>query len=437
MELRKRKAEEPEAVLPAILPWIPGLADALPSGCSGVHNIDVFCNSATSGYLTSGLLRHKIVSEVLHRDYVCRRLTIPSAASLFDLSRAVMCVVGLEGEEQLTGPLPGHNAGILIDKADRKGWCGQFTLLDCGINAEGKCRNGRIPGLRYSTKDSGLGVPVSELKRVRLAQVLDRPRRSTHYQSCEAGIRDELFMHVTLPNRYSYSHLCSGDGAFREPADDVVRRLRSATWWASQSCNRHEGFAFPPDVASHIFKLALRAEGVSQTCAYSFTLELAAVGAAHAQEPRIVPDGCSFQIQYSAPRVTYSTGSVYGGNAFEFEHMVDGADISQVDALNQRLLSMTNDNAALRAWHSVMRGFESQLSPKALQLWLRCPPLDLEDEDMDAHGAQPHAQSDSAHSEQSCPLVALTRLNQALVDAADQRRPITHGGQVYSHGYWA
>ena len=280
-ELRKRKAEEPEAVLPAFLPRIPGLADALPSGCSGVHNIDVFCNSATSGYLTSGY--HKIVSEVEHRDYVCRTLTIPSAASLFDLSRAVMCAFGLEGEEQLTGPLPGHNAGILIDKADRKGWCGQFTLLDCGINAEGKGRNGRIAGLRYSTKDSGLGVPVSELKRVRLAQLLDRPRRSTHYRSCEAGIRGELFMHITLPNRYSYSR-SSGDGALREPADDVVRRLRSATWWASRSCDRHHGgLAFPPDVASHIFKLALRAEGVSQTCAYSFGLELAAIGAAHAQ----------------------------------------------------------------------------------------------------------------------------------------------------------
>ena len=102
---------------------------------------------------------------------------------------------------------------------------------------------------------------------------------------------------------------------------------------------------------------------------------------------------------------------------------------------------MTNDDAALHAWHSVTRGFESRLSPKALQLWLRCPPLDLEDEDVDAHGAQPHAQSDSVHSEQSsaCSLVALTRLNQALVSAADQRRPITHGGQMYSDscGYWA
>lgn len=209
------------------------------------------------------------IKTLYHNEAYCSRdLVLSGNCSLFDLVKASLCAFGLNKSTYEhangQGKLDAEDVYIL-DVVNDKATGPIMGLGKAGTTAQNDTRRSK--------------VLATELKKVRLAQVLDQPVWDTSSRKRSEGTRSKLFMMLTVPARVAFVSTLTGGAV--EPADE---------------------------------------------CVYSFCVRCDAIGTKADMKS-------AFQKQF--PRCTGASGVAYGGSQIDWEcDDGDGDEWDELDELN-------------------------------------------------------------------------------------------------------
>ena len=280
---RKAAKKQPAAALPPPLP-------PLDASAKGLHfQLRCRCEWDHAGALGSkendrGQKRYEDDDNVAYRD-----LVVAGTASGFDLVKALLCSFGLDTASERFEPASNQGALHLDDRAKGVYVHDVLRANDGGDGGRGTPLGAAlISGLRYS-KACANQVTLGELKRVRVAQLLDRPLGASRARAHE-GARQELLLQLMLGPRVAHF-------------------------------SRRRGGVITPAVE----------------CWYTFHIQCEAVGRA---APRREGGDLESDLQRLLPRCVGGHGGCYGGNRVNWEcgdaerDTPEGA--AQVDEVNAR-----------------------------------------------------------------------------------------------------
>ena len=250
-----------------------------------------------------------------------RDLAMQGSDSIFDVIKATLCAFGLECDSSRNHPyVHKSNEGPLVPRQ------AHVCVFDVNCSAGSTQRNGRIPGLRYIMHD-GWNNNLSDLKRLSLAQLLDRPAASSTTRRSYEGTRQRLALHVQLPDRFTSGSTeqarpaASSSGRESMTAASEVRRLRAVAWWVDAACSRLVGAGLG-EIQAVLFRVCCDQASVAQGCKYYFGLMSTAIG-----DRRFHPElGYSMwshrplndTTHTTLPRCVGGEGGVYGGLTLDY-----------------------------------------------------------------------------------------------------------------------
>ena len=204
-----------------------------------------------------------------------RKLVVAGHSTAFDLVKAILCAFGLDTQSASFSAGPNMGALHLVGSDERKPY---IMLLDATE------ANDLIPGVEHRGKVGIETATTRSLKRVKVAQLLDRPVVTTAARKANQGARNRILLQCCL-----------------KPRPAFVIGVAMQAWW-------------------YAFVVSCEAIGISKTR----------------------PDGdMAISHQKTLPRCIGGCGTVRGGNTIAWEDSDDDSDdnkVAKIDALNRRFV---------------------------------------------------------------------------------------------------
>jgi hypothetical protein len=190
--------------------------------------LNVRCQKAHVGFAQKHLKPKPEVSgderEELGGDGTYRDLVVSGGASLFDLTKAILLGFGLNISDYDHRPNLGKlvvGQGTLESMVTASSGKGKLDTQNSILVTDVHTRKEEVPGLsdghevvhgpitglhREKQPEFGMDTAVTpaDMKKVRLFQLLDKPRYSSDVRSRDQGMRRGLYMYVLLPERFAF-----------------------------------------------------------------------------------------------------------------------------------------------------------------------------------------------------------------------------------------